>query len=230
MMVQRQKKYNNRQRPTFRPDLSSTAVYNAKLAKRPQTIVQPKTPTDPGPTSVQKRGGRRGGGRSGKNIKTAKPTGQSSYNMAVSDGEEEEEDNTDVKGLKGVSDKLEEALVEEAKALQPEEKDSTEIQAVADDADRNAKVVCTAIAMYDFDGSNSNGRNISFKAGSIIEVTEMDLESYPKTDGWWHGQIKGSTVWGAFPLTCKFLWRLLLTYCFVDSRLLFAPVQMCIAC
>ena len=173
MMVQRKKKYKNRQRPTFRPDLSSTAVYNANLAKRPKTIVQPKLPTGPGPTNRQKKGGRSGGGRSGKNIKTAKPTAQSSYNMAVSDGEEEEEDNTDVKGLKGVSDKLEAALIEEAKELQPEDTNQTSLQAVADDADKSASVVCHAVAMYDFDGSNSGGRNISFKAGAIIEVTEM---------------------------------------------------------
>jgi hypothetical protein len=84
-----------------------------------------------------------------------------------------QEETKDVSGLEGVSDVLEEQLIEEAKALQPEEQDSTAIQAVADDADQNAAVVCHAVAMYDFDGSNSGGRNISFKAGSIIEVTEM---------------------------------------------------------
>jgi hypothetical protein len=92
-------------------------------------------------------------------------------------------------------------LIKDAKKLQTEEKNSSSLQAVADEADKNAAVVCHAVAMYDFDGSTSNGRNISFKAGAIIEVTEMDIESYPQTDGWWHGKVKGGTMWGAFPLT-----------------------------
>jgi hypothetical protein len=92
-------------------------------------------------------------------------------------------------------------LIKDAKKLQTEEKNSSSLQAVADEADKNAAVVCHAVAMYDFDGSKSNGRNISFKAGAIIEVTEMDIESYPQTDGWWHGKVKGGTMWGAFPLT-----------------------------
>jgi hypothetical protein len=64
-------------------------------------------------------------------------------------------------------------LIKDAKKLQTEEKIHQIKQAVADDADKNAEVVCHAVAMYDFDGSNSNGRNISFKAGSIVEVNEM---------------------------------------------------------
>ena len=104
----------------------------------------------------------------------------------------------DVSGLKGVSDALEESMIEEAKELVTKGKEeakgetnagSSTMQAIADDADRNAAVVCQAVAMYDFDGSNSEGRNISITAGAIIQVTEMDLESYPKTDGWWHGSL-----------------------------------------
>ena len=92
-------------------------------------------------------------------------------------------------------------LIKDAQKLQTEEKNSSSLQAVADEADKSAAVVCHAVAMYDFDGSNSDGRNISFKAGAIIEVNEMDVESYPQTDGWWHGKVKGGTMWGAFPLT-----------------------------
>jgi hypothetical protein len=64
-------------------------------------------------------------------------------------------------------------LIKDAQKLQTEEKNSLSLQAVADAADKSAAVVCHAVAMYDFDGSNSNGRNISFKAGAIIEVNEM---------------------------------------------------------
>ena len=92
-------------------------------------------------------------------------------------------------------------LIKDTQKLQTEDKNSSSLQAVADEADKSAAVVCHAVAMYDFDGSNSDGRNISFKAGAIIEVNEMDVESYPQTDGWWHGKVKGGTMWGAFPLT-----------------------------
>ena len=64
-------------------------------------------------------------------------------------------------------------LIKDAQKLQTEEKNSSSLQAIADEADKSAAVVCHAVAMYDFDGSNSNGRNISFKAGAIIEVNEM---------------------------------------------------------
>ena len=74
-------------------------------------------------------------------------------------------------------------LIKDAKKLQTEEKIHQIKQAVADDADKNAEVVCHAVAMYDFDGSNSNGRNISFKAGSIVEVNEMVW----KTNTLWEG-------------------------------------------
>ena len=72
-------------------------------------------------------------------------------------------------------------------------------QQIADDANENGQILCNAKVMYDYDGSESNGKNITLKAGDIVQVTEMDLESYPETDGWWHGFVKNGQ-WGAFPL------------------------------
>ena len=117
------------------------------------------------------------------------------------EGEEEEdeylgEEAGDVRGLKGVSDKIEDEMIQNATVLQ---KKDTERKDVADDANQKGKILCHAVAMYDFSGKGSNGKNLSMKAGQIIQVNEMDLESYPETDGWWHGRIKGEP-WGKLML------------------------------
>ena len=100
----------------------------------------------------------------------------------------------DVRGLKGVSDELEDAMMEQAKKSTGGPADlEAPIQAVADDADDKDPVLCHAVAMYDFAGSDPS-RELALKAGNVIEVTEMD-----NSDGWWHGRI--GDKWGAFPFS-----------------------------
>ena len=72
-----------------------------------------------------------------------------------------------------------------------EENPAAPIQAVADDADENGQVLGQCIAMYDYVSDGQHGE-LSFKAGDVIDVTELD-----NSDGWWHGCLNGT--WGSFP-------------------------------
>ena len=101
------------------------------------------------------------------------------------------EEAGDVSGLKGISDKVEEELLIEAKELVGKKPSEEERTTVAEDADENGKILCHAVTMYDFSGEGSDGKNLTIKAGDIIDVTEMEND-----DGWWHGSVNGGN-WGA---------------------------------
>ena len=200
-LQKREKKYANRERPTFRPDLSATARYRAKRPKERRK----------GNTKKSANGGRGGNNLKGNvdvdvdDVKDEDSNNKkkTSYDLGGGNDEGEEEEDEylgeeagDVRGLKGVSDKIEDEMIQNATVLQ---KKDTERKDVADDANQKGKILCHAVAMYDFSGKGSNGKNLSMKAGQIIQVNEMDLESYPETDGWWHGRIKGEP-WGKLML------------------------------
>ena len=104
-------------------------------------------------------------------------------------------EKNDVRGLAGVDDDVEDALKVTATELAGDDKGSPAgpVQAVADDADKNATICCHAVAMFDFTGSDPS-RDLNLKAGDVISVNEMD-----NSDGWWHGKVGDS--WGAFPFS-----------------------------